>query len=117
MVVSYTCLQANFSKRQLVLEAGIDTQYLFATLNDVRRVEGKSIEPCKRLLPKGVLSCWSFYYWAQPVSFCLFSVSVTGQLFEKGKEELGGLHFVALQESEESEDVQGFFLLRERKQR
>lgn len=24
-----------------MLEVGIDTQYLFATLNDVRRVEGK----------------------------------------------------------------------------
>lgn len=34
-------LQANFSKRQMQLEVGIDTQYLFATLNDVRRVEGR----------------------------------------------------------------------------
>lgn len=61
----------------MVLEVGIDTQYLFATLNDVRRVEA--------------------------------------QIFEKGKEELGGLHFLALQQDENSEAVEGFFLLRERK--
>ena len=70
-------IKANFPKRQMVLEVGIDTQYLFATLNEVRRVEA--------------------------------------QIFEKGKEELGGVHFLALQTSEESDGVEGFFLLRERK--
>jgi hypothetical protein len=37
------------------------------------------------------------------------------QIFEKGKAELGGIHFLAVQTSEESEEVEGFFLLRERK--
>lgn len=36
------------------------------------------------------------------------------QLFEKGKEKLGGIHFLALQESPESEGVDGFFMLKER---
>jgi len=70
-------IKANFSKRFMVLEVGIDTQYLMATLNDVRRVEA--------------------------------------QIFEKGKEELGGVHFLALQTDENSDGVEGFFLLRERK--
>lgn len=43
-------LQANFSKRQMQLEVGIDTQYLFATLNDVRRVEGR----CSLCMDDGV---------------------------------------------------------------
>jgi hypothetical protein len=34
-------VQANFSKRQMVMEVGINTQYLMATLNDVRREEGE----------------------------------------------------------------------------
>jgi hypothetical protein len=39
----------------------------------------------------------------------------SAQLFEQGKDKLGGVHFLALQEDEESEEVEGFFLLRERK--
>ncbi|EWM28702.1 rna binding protein [Nannochloropsis gaditana] len=70
-------IKANFSKRIMVLEVGIDTQYLMATLNDIRRVEA--------------------------------------QIFEQGKEKLGGVHFLALQTDEESDGVEGFFLLRERK--
>jgi hypothetical protein len=37
------------------------------------------------------------------------------QVFEKGKEKLGGVHFLALQQTPDSGTVEGFFLLRERK--
>lgn len=99
-------IQANFSKRQLVLEVGIDTQYLMATLNDVRRVEGK-VDLSQ--------VWWMFPYVC--LTFFLFFVMIwyTAQIFEKGKEELGGVHFLALQKDPESEEVDGFFLLRERK--
>ena len=91
----------------MVLEVGIDTQYLMATLNDVRRVEGKgNIDSNVR----GNSNTQTVKSEA-----LLAFLDDTAQIFEKGKEQLDGVHFLALQENEESEEVQGFFLLRERK--
>ena len=35
------------------------------------------------------------------------------QIFEKGKTSAAGFHFISVQESPESEDVEGFWLMRE----
>jgi len=70
-------VKADLQKRNVLLEVGIDVQFLMAKLDDDQRKEA--------------------------------------QAFEKGKESLNGIHFIAVQKTVEADEVEGFWLLRERK--
>ncbi|CAM9140179.1 unnamed protein product [Discosporangium mesarthrocarpum] len=67
--------KANLKSRELVLECGINTQYLVARVLGEQRTEAQG--------------------------------------FEESKVKLGGLHFVSVQKEPDSEDVAGFWLLKE----
>jgi len=73
--IELAAVGTNLAKRQIVIECGLDKQYLFAKLNDSQRKEAKN--------------------------------------FSDRKEDLKGLHFLAVQQSDGDEDIQGFWLLRD----
>jgi hypothetical protein len=68
-------IKADLKRRELVLECGINTQFLAARVTDAQRAEA--------------------------------------QAFENGKAAANGIHFLAVQEGPESDEVEGFWLLKE----